>query len=38
MTPFAITFMLVSMTLVTCLTGYCLSRILKAPPPAADDD
>jgi hypothetical protein len=37
-TPFAIAFMLTSMTVVTVLAGYCLSRILKAPPPAEDDD
>lgn len=38
MTPFAIAFMLVSMTVVTMLAGYCLFRILKSPPPATDDD
>lgn len=38
MTSFALTFMLVSMSAVTLLTGYCMTRILKAPPPTADDD
>lgn len=38
MTPFAITFMLISMGLVTLLTGYCLRRILTSPLPPADDD
>ena len=38
MTPFAIAFMATSMTVVTLLAGYCLTRILKAPPPATDDD
>lgn len=37
MTPFAITFMLVSMISVTILAGYCLRRILNSPPPAEDD-
>ncbi len=30
MTTFALLFMLTSMTLVTILTGYCLSRVLKS--------
>ena len=38
MTPFAITFMLVSMVSVTLLMTYCMRRILTAPPPAEDDD
>ena len=37
MTPFALVFMIVSMTCVTALTGYCLYRILNSGPPAADD-
>ena len=36
MTTFAIVFMVTSMTLVTCLTGYCLRRILTSPPPTKD--
>ena len=38
MTPFALTFMLVSMGSVTALTAYCLRRILTSPPPAPDDE
>lgn len=29
MTPFALGFMLVSMTIVTVLAAYCLGRVLK---------
>jgi len=38
MTPFAVTFMLISMSAVAVLTTYCMTRILKSPPPVADDD
>lgn len=34
MTTFAAVFMGVSMLAVTCLAGWCLSRILKTPPPS----
>jgi hypothetical protein len=37
MTPFAQVFMFVSMGAVSLLTLYCLSRILKAPPPSQED-
>lgn len=37
MTPFALTFMLVSMTAVTALAGWCMWRILGGPPPAEDE-
>jgi len=33
MTGFALTFMLVSMGLVTILTAYCLTRILRGDKP-----
>ncbi len=36
MTTFAIAFMTISMTAVTCLAGWCFYRILKAPPPGGD--
>jgi hypothetical protein len=32
MTPFAMTFMLVSMTAVTVLAGWCMYRILGGGP------
>lgn len=35
MEPFAIVFMSVSMLAVTCLAGWCMSRILRGGP---DDD
>ena len=31
MEPFALFFMIVSMTAVTTLAGYCLTRILRGP-------
>lgn len=37
MTPFAIFFMTTSMVFVVSLAGFCLYRILSAPPPSADD-
>lgn len=37
MTPFAAVFMVVSMIAVSCLAGWCLRRILKAPPPPEDE-
>ncbi len=36
MTPFALGFMIVSMLTVTCLAGWCLSKIVKTPPPGDD--
>jgi hypothetical protein len=36
MTTFAAGFMIVSMLAVTCLAGWCLTRILKAPPPGEE--
>ena len=38
LTPFALAFMLVSMTAVTCLAGWCMYRILGGPKPPKDDD
>ena len=38
MTSFALGFMLVSMTAVTALAGYCLFRILRVPSPSAPPD
>ena len=37
MTPFAMIFMLVSMTAVTGLAGYCMFRILGGSSPAQGD-
>lgn len=37
MTTFALAFMLTSMTLVTILTGYCLSRVLKSDVETDDE-
>ncbi len=37
MTPFAMIFMLVSMTAVTALAGYCMFRILGGGPPTPVD-
>jgi hypothetical protein len=38
MTPFALTFMLVSMTAVTTLAAWCMYRILGGGAPSAGDD
>ena len=38
LTPFALAFMVVSMTAVTCLAGWCMYRILGGPKGAPDDD
>ncbi len=38
LTPFALVFMLTSMTAVTCLAGWCMYRILGGPKPSSDDD
>ena len=38
MTSFALGFMIISMSLVTLLTSYCLWRILTTPPPSEGDD
>ena len=38
MTPFALTFMIVSMSSVTLLMVYCLKRILTTPTLPPDDD
>lgn len=37
MTTFALAFMLISMTLVTILTGYCLSRVLRSDVETDED-
>lgn len=37
MTTFALVFMLISMTLVTILTGYCLSRVLRSDVETDED-
>lgn len=36
MTTFAAGFMIVSMLAVTCLAGWCLTRIMKTPPPGEE--
>jgi hypothetical protein len=36
MTPFAFGFMIVSMLAVTCLAGWCLSRITRGRPPGRE--
>ncbi len=39
LTPFALAFMLISMTAVSVLAGWCMYRILGGPKgPPADDD
>ena len=38
LTPFALAFMLTSMTAVTCLAGWCMYRILSGPQSPPDDD
>jgi len=38
MDPFAKVFMLVSMGSVTALAAYCMSRILRSPPPGSKED
>ncbi|MDX1644386.1 MAG: hypothetical protein R3244_08525 [Thermoanaerobaculia bacterium] len=37
MTTFALVFMIISMTLVTILTGYCLARVLKSDVETDDE-
>ena len=36
MTPFAASFMAISMLAVTCLAGWCLTRIIKGRPPGQE--
>ena len=38
MTPFAVTFMLVSMGAVTLLAAWCMNRILRGPQGTTGDD
>lgn len=38
MTTFALVFMLISMSLVTILTAYCLVRVLRSDVESSDED
>lgn len=38
LTPFALVFMLISMTAVTVLAGWCMYRILRGDSPPGDDE
>ena len=38
MTPFALAFMLISMSAVTALAAWCMYRILGGGPPSTTDD